>query len=76
MERYYDLSGKSGVAGYEIHSDGIWVQFKNGNSYFYSRVLIGESNFSQMRDKAIAGKGLATLIATHPVIREGYSQKR
>ena len=58
MERYRDIDGDSGVAGYEIGNDFIKVQFSSGAIYVYTHASAGAQNIEQMKKLAIAGDGL------------------
>lgn len=62
MERYKDLSRKSGVIAYEIANDSISVQFKEGCVYLYTYQSAGRAKIEQMKSLAIAGQGLNTFI--------------
>lgn len=63
MERYLNLSGDSGIAGYELGDDFILVQFKGGATYRYGSVKPGQYHVDRMKAHAIAGRGLATYIS-------------
>lgn len=72
MPKYKNRSGDSGVRSYAIESDAIQVRFVDGPRYTYPESLVGKRKLAAMEKRAIAGKGLATMIATDPVVREGY----
>lgn len=64
MERYKNLSGGSGVSGYEIGNDRIKVYFKTGTNYLYTYASAGSYNIEYMKRLAAAGRGLNTFINT------------
>jgi hypothetical protein len=70
MIQYKDLSGNSGVRGYEIKDHSIRVLFKNGKVYEYPASKIGYDNLAKMAELAKAGKGLATFINQN--VRDDY----
>ena len=73
MERYKNLSGSSGVSAYEIGTDSITVQFNDGWYYLYTNGSAGSGNISQMKQLAIAGRGLNSFINTH--VKKLYESK-
>ncbi len=67
MERYRNLSGNSGVSGYEIGTDYIRVAF-NGNPKIYSysnRGRAGRVHVDNMKRCAVNGLGLNSYINEH-----------
>ena len=60
MNVYEDLSGKSGITGYRIHTDdnAIDIEFNSGKTYTYTRANVGYSNFEVMKALANSGAGL------------------
>lgn len=63
MELYKNLSGNSGVEGFEIGFDYITVWFKNcDRSYTYSNDKAGKITVDRMKIYALEGKGLNTII--------------
>jgi hypothetical protein len=72
MSPYYNLSGASGVASYEITPSSIVVRFRTGGTYEYQASNVGMSNFQSMIACARAGRGLNTLINQNPTIKYGY----
>lgn len=59
MERYRNLSGKSGIYGYEIGNDYIRVQFSSGQTYKYSYSgKAGTQHVEKMKTLARSGSGL------------------
>lgn len=73
MERYANLSGTSGVAGYEITADSITVLFKDGMRYLYTSGSTGLQNILAMQALAKAGSGLNSYIMRNT--KMGYSRK-
>ena len=60
---YLNTGGNSGVASYNIDSNGIYVRFLNtGAVYFYSKTCMGDSNYNFMCDLAKSGSGLHSFI--------------
>lgn len=74
MKPYRNLSGDSGVAGYELGRNFIGVRFRSGEEYRYEAGRIGRKHLDAMRQLAEAGKGLATYINAHPEVREGFGR--
>jgi len=62
MQTYRNLSGVSGVAAYEIGSDYIKVEFKDGMTYVYTHRSAGEQKIEEMKKLALNGSGLNTYI--------------
>lgn len=73
MERYRDIDGDSGVAGYETGPDFIRVQFTTGAVYLYTYASAGAQNIEQMKRLAVAGDGLNSFINRH--VRKLYARK-
>ena len=73
MERYKNLSGHSGVAGYGLGRSSITVEFEDGSRYLYTDASAGPENIRQMQQLARRGAGLATFI--NRVVRERYAQR-
>lgn len=73
MENYKNLGGDSNVAAYEIGSDSIKVQFRDGSLYTYTYQSAGQSNIEQMKTLAIAGQGLNSFI--NRVVKKNYATK-
>jgi hypothetical protein len=63
LKRYLNLSGDSGILGYEFGDDFILVEFKSGATYRYGSVRPGQYHVDRMKARAIAGRGLATYIS-------------
>ncbi|RDZ26624.1 hypothetical protein [Lysobacter silvisoli] len=73
MERYRNLSGRSGVAAYELGDDRIAVVFVDGARYLYTQRSAGARHVAQMQRLAVAGRGLSGYISRH--VRERYERK-
>ena len=66
MERYRNLSGKSGIYGYEIGNDYIRVQFSSGQTYRYSyNGKAGTNHVENMKSLARSGSGLNSYISSY-----------
>jgi hypothetical protein len=74
MERYRNLSGKSGVVAYELRDGGIEVEFATGARYLYTEASAGKPAIATMRRLAKSGRGLSTYISQ--TVREGYAERR
>ena len=73
MRRYSNLSGKSGVIGFEILPRAIKVWFQGGECYLYDEAAPGLDHVKQMKALAIQGAGLSTYISQH--VRERFAAK-
>lgn len=73
MERYKNLGGDSGVAGYEIEADAITVHFTTGAVYLYNNQSAGSHHIEQMKSLATAGHGLNSYINRQ--VRTGYARQ-
>jgi hypothetical protein len=73
MERYKNLSGDSVVVAYEIGSDSITIQFRDGSVYLYNYQSAGSSNVEHMKALAISGQGLNSFI--NRVVKKKYASK-
>jgi len=73
MRRYGNLSGTSGVTAYEIGSDFITVEFRDGSTYSYTNSITGLSNIEIMKRLAAKGSGLSTFISRH--VKDKYAVK-
>jgi hypothetical protein len=63
MEKYKNLGGDSGVAGYELGTDFIIVFFKDGKSpYRWSYGKVGQYHTETMKKLAVSGQGLNSYI--------------
>lgn len=73
MKRYKNLGGNSGVTAYEIAEDSITVQFNDGGLYLYNHSKPGMSYVNKMKQLALRGSGLNSLISR--VIKMNYYLK-
>lgn len=74
MQRYGNLNGRSGVEAFEIGDDWIKVRFHdNPRVYVYASPRIPRDKIVQMKQLALAGRGLATFISRNPDVRNGYA---
>ncbi|HUB60110.1 MAG TPA: hypothetical protein VL978_05385 [Puia sp.] len=73
MERYQNLSGSSGISGFEIGKDNIIIQFTNGSIYLYDYISPGIDAVEKMKVHAKSGSGLCTYINQH--VRDHYAAR-
>lgn len=73
MQRYGNLTGNSGVTGYEIARDGIIIEFNDGDCYLYNYASTGRKNVETMKRLAETGRGLSTFVSQH--VRDAYAAK-
>jgi len=64
-ERYGDVSGKSGIAEYEIGDDFIRIWFADGQGYEYNSIKPGQEHVDEMKRLAASGRGLTSYINKH-----------
>jgi hypothetical protein len=62
MERYKNLSRRSGVYAFEIGFDFIKVQFNSRRIYTYNYQVTGLANIEHMKKLARSGVGLNSFI--------------
>lgn len=74
MERYANLSGRSGVREYSIGDDYIDVKFSDGSLYRYSYRSAGAATIEEMKRLAVRGYGLNSFIMRKA--RTKYEWKR
>ena len=66
MERYKNLSGKSGILSFETGAGHITVRFAGtGRTYTYSYRRAGSVHVETMKQLAMQGRGLATYISRY-----------
>ncbi len=64
MDKYTNLSGKSGVVFFSICANAIIVKFKGeSEKYFYTYKKPGKIHVERMKELAVAGKGLSSYIS-------------
>ena len=74
MEKYKNLSGKSGIDEYHISDTAIKIKFINSPVlYIYSYRRPGQQYVDKMKQLAISGSGLATYISQN--IKKNYDYK-
>ena len=73
MEPYKNLGGRSGVIAYEIGLDYITVLFEDETAYRYDYANPGPEATKDMKQLAIAGRGLNTYL--NQFIRSSYSAR-
>ena len=73
MEKYKNFSGKSGIVVYEIGSDYIRVQFKDGSVYLYTYENPGKFDVEKMKELARQGSGLNSYI--NKQVKNNYQKK-
>jgi hypothetical protein len=71
--RYQALGGDAGVSRYQMGTDSITVQFKDGSSYLYTYASAGKTKIEAMKKHATKGEGLTTYINQH--VRDRYAAK-
>lgn len=75
MQPYRNLSGRSGIAAYEIGEDFVRVVFRGDpEPYVYSAPQIPPSKIAQMKALALAGRGLASFISRNADVRDAYTR--
>jgi hypothetical protein len=65
VRRYLNLSGDSGVTGYELGSDYMLIEFRTGARYRYSYASAGAEHVERMKALAVEGRGLCAYISRH-----------
>lgn len=73
MQRYQNLNRNSGVRAFRIESNFIDVQFSDGSVYRYTYFSTGSGNIEQMKQLAVAGRGLNSFISGY--VRKNYAVK-
>jgi hypothetical protein len=73
MTPYRDWDHDSGVRAYEIGSDSIIIQFKDGSKYLYTSLTPGRQEIEHMARLAKAGEGLNSYITK--TIKRRYARK-
>ncbi len=73
MEHYSNLSGDSGVVGYEIGAGFIVVEFKDRSQYLYDSTRPGAASVAELQSLARAGRGLNSYIGRF--VRANYARK-
>ncbi|WP_158880716.1 hypothetical protein [Rhodanobacter sp. L36] len=73
MKCYANLSGNSGITGYQIGDASIRIRFVNGDIYEYDATSPGYEHVQNMQLLAQAGEGLATYISRF--VHDDYARK-
>lgn len=73
VERYANLSGNSGIVGYELGKDFIRVYFSDGSIYLYTYESAGVANIEQMKQLARKGQGLNSFINKY--VHKAYARR-
>lgn len=73
MKKYENLSGESGVIGYEIEQGSITVYFRDGSIYLYTNTIPGPEDVIEMQRLAESGRGLNSFISR--VVKKNYAKK-
>jgi hypothetical protein len=73
MTPYRDITGHSGVVGFELGPGAITVEYRGGARYLYDANAPGPTHVSRMQALAAAGQGLATYISKH--VRGSYARR-
>lgn len=73
MKRYKNLSGESGVTGYDMSEDAITVYFLDGSAYLYDAVKPGLRTVQHMHKLAEHGRGLNSFINLN--VKKDYARK-
>jgi len=72
MIPYKNITGNSGVVGYDPGKDFIVIQFVNNVIYRYSYASAGMDNVEKMKLLARSGKGLSTFISRN--VKDKYEK--
>jgi len=73
MERYKNLSGRSGVKAYQIRERSILIEFEANGKYLYTYDRPGQGQVEEMKRLAVKGLGLSTYISR--TVRNRYFRK-
>ena len=74
MEKYSDISGKSGISAYEVGDDFIIVRFTKGAIYLYNYSVTGSNHVKEMIELARIGSGLNRYINLNT--KYAYARKK
>lgn len=72
MQPYGDIDRDSGVRRFQIGSDYLEVEFKDGKSYRYTYATAGSFHIERMKELALRGEGLNAYINDH--VRKRYQR--
>ena len=73
MTPYKNLSGKSGVAAYEIRDQSIVIEFRYKGKYIYNHERPGREHVEEMKRLAVTGRDLSTYISRN--VRTKFARK-
>lgn len=73
MQRYANLSGKSGVKAFALGAGHIDVQFEDDAVYRYTHSSTGKDEVEEMKRLAVAGRGLTSFINRN--VRGNYATR-
>jgi len=73
MEPYKNRGGDSNVVAYEVATDSIKVQFRDGSVYLYTYQSTGQDAIERMKALATDGHGLNSYITRF--VRKRYASK-
>lgn len=73
MQHYANLGRNSGVRAFEVGSNLIDVQFNDGSVYRYTYASTGSTYIEQMKQLAVAGRGLNSFIGRY--VRKNYAAR-
>lgn len=73
MDRYLDVDGDSGVAGYLLGNGWIVVEFRDGAQYEYTSASAGAQAIAEMHALAKSGDGLNSFINRR--VKKAYARK-
>lgn len=62
VKRYKNLSGQSGISGYDLLPDAIKIRFNDNSLYLYNYEIPGKREVEIMKGLAQKGIGLTTFI--------------
>jgi hypothetical protein len=75
MKKYKNITGRSGVTGYDYGEAWIDVRWSN-QIYRYEVERVGAQHLEEMKRLADAGSGLSTYISSRAEIHRRSSSKR
>ncbi|ENP8453887.1 TPA: hypothetical protein ACX6PV_003828 [Photobacterium damselae] len=73
MQKYLNRGGNSNVHSFETTTDSITVMFNDGAKYLYTVDSTGYSLIEEMKQLALMGQGLNSLISR--VVRSKFARK-
>ena len=62
MKVYMNFEADSGIVAYDYGEGWIWLQFKNGSVYEYTKDGLGEKTIEAMKKCALLGQDLSTIM--------------